>query len=224
VTDSTTNRHLGLRVRHVSAVLAAAWAMLIAFPAWVRADGDPASDVLATQALFLPQDAGIPVSQQSQLSELLHAAAQDGYAIRAALIATRSDLGSVSELWGQPQPYAAFLSQELGLVYQGPLLVVMPDGFGVSGAGASDRSVLAGVRVPAGPGAMGSAALGAIQRLAAAAGHPLSVPPPSATATGARSSHAASVIVFGVGAALIALAWTASLRARPPRLRRVRNP
>ena len=197
--------------------------MLIAYPAWVRADGDPASDVLATQPLFLPQDAAIPLSQQSQLSELLRAAAQDGYPIRAALIAARSDLGSVTELWGEPQTYAAFLGQELALVYRGPLLVVMPNGFGVYGTGVSDRTALAGVRIPARPGGLGSAALGAIQRLAATAGHPLPLPPPSATATGARSSHIISVIVFAIGAALIALAWGASLRTRPPRMRRLRD-
>jgi hypothetical protein len=46
--------------------------------------------------------------------------------------ASRSDLGSVTELWRQPQSYARFLDQELSLslVYHGPLLVAMPGGFG----------------------------------------------------------------------------------------------
>jgi len=96
-----------------------------------RADGDPASDVLVSQTLFLPQDAGVPANQQAQLDALLHAAQQSGYQIRVALIASPTDLGSVTELWRQPQNYARFLAQELSLLYRGPLLVVMPNGYGL---------------------------------------------------------------------------------------------
>jgi hypothetical protein len=204
----------------VLATLAALWLGLIAYPSWVRADGDPASDVLATQSVFLPQDAGLPLPQQGQLTELVRASASDGYAIRVALIASRSDLGSVTELWRQPQTYARFLGQELALVYRGPLLVVMPDGFGIYGASPSATSALAGVRIPPGGGAgLGSATLTAVQRLAGVAGHPLPLPAPAATATRSRSSNPLSVLVFAIGGVMIALAWTASLRARPPRLR-----
>ncbi|HUO71429.1 MAG TPA: hypothetical protein VMU39_11670 [Solirubrobacteraceae bacterium] len=97
----------------------------------VRADGDPASDILTTQALFLPQDAGVPAAQQAQLVELLQAARRSGYPIRVALVASRGDLGSITELWQKPQSYAQFLGQELALVDRGPLLVIMPVGFGV---------------------------------------------------------------------------------------------
>ena len=69
MTDSTDNRKLRLRVRRFAATLASLWLVLIADPAWARADGDPASDVLATQALFLPQDAGIPLPQRGQLAD-----------------------------------------------------------------------------------------------------------------------------------------------------------
>ena len=98
-----------------------------------QADGDPASDVLTTQPLFLPQDAAIPAKQQAQLAGLLQEAARSGYPIRVAVVASSADLGSVTELWRQPQTYARFLGQELSLVYRGPLLVVMPDGFGFEG-------------------------------------------------------------------------------------------
>ncbi|MBV9604811.1 MAG: hypothetical protein JO027_06880 [Solirubrobacterales bacterium] len=191
--------------------------MLIAYPAWVRADGDPASDVLATQSLFLPQDAGIPLSQQGQLAELLRTASSDGYAIRVAVIASRADLGSVTELWREPQTYARFLGLEVALVYRGPLLVVMPDGLGLSGLPASAATAVAGVHPSAGSG-LGDAALTAIQRLARAAGHLLPVPPPAAVDTGPHGSDAIAVLAFAFGAALILIAWTASLRARPPRL------
>jgi hypothetical protein len=184
-----------------------------------RADGDPASDVLATQLLYLPQDAGVPAAQQAQLGALLQTAARDGYQIRVALIASRADLGSVTELWGQPQNYAQFLGQELSLAYKGPLLVVMPGGFGLyqlGGGPVAGRAALAGLSAPG--GAQGTAALTVVQRLAAAAGHPL--PLPSAQPLSKQSStDVLPWIVFAIGAALILLAWTASIRARPLGLR-----
>jgi hypothetical protein len=132
--------------------------------ATARADGDPASDVLATQSLFLPQDASIPPAQQAQLATLVSETARSGYAIRVAVIASSTDLGSVTALWGQPQNYAHFLDQELSLVYHGPLLVVMPAGFGVAGVGSavSARQALAGVRIASGGAGLGAAALSAI--------------------------------------------------------------
>ena len=69
----------------------------------------------------------------------------------------------------------------------------MPDGFGVIGAGASASSLLADVRIPTGPGGLGTAALSATQRLAAAAGHPLSIPSPSSSPE-AHSSDAIPVL------------------------------
>ena len=71
-----------------------------------RADGDPASDVLAAQPLFLPQDAAVSSTQAAQLEQLLRNSSRAGYQIRVALIASATDLGSVTELWRQPQTYA----------------------------------------------------------------------------------------------------------------------
>jgi len=70
-----------------------------------RADGDPASDVLVTQSLFLPPDAGIPPARQAQLNTPLREASTARYRIRVAVIASRTDLGSVTELRRQPQNY-----------------------------------------------------------------------------------------------------------------------
>ena len=222
MTDCT---HIGIRrltVRPCVVVLAAVCLVLAAHPGSARADGDPASDVLAIQPLFLPQDAGLSPAAQGQLAGLLQTAARSGYSIRVAVVASRGDLGSVTELWREPQTYARFLGQELSLVYRGPVLVVMPDGFGLHGPGAATgQSTLAGVRIPAGGGAgLGTAALSAVQRLAAASGHPVPVPPPSTAAGGGHSGNPVSIIVFVLGAVLIVLAWAASLRARPPRFRR----
>ena len=187
-----------------------------------RADGDPASDVLATQSLFLPQDAGIPLGQQGQVTGLLDAAARSGYPIRVAIIASRTDLGSVTELWRQPATYAHFLGQELSLVYRGPLLVVMPDGYGFyrqAGALPAAESALAGLPKPVGGTELGTTTLTAIERVAAASGYSIQVPPATAITTGG-GMDTLPVIALAIGVVLIAVAWTASLRVRPPRVRR----
>jgi hypothetical protein len=182
-----------------------------------RADGDPASDVLATELLFLPQDAGVPPAQQLQLGALLQSAGRSGFPIRVALIASPSDLGSITAVWRAPAEYADFLGEELSLTYRGLLLVIMPNGFGLYDHGGSVshyRAAVAGVGLhPSGAG-LGDTALTAIQRLAAAAGHPLTVPRAQAPPA-AGSTDVAPWLVFAGGLVLIALAWAASVRARP---------
>ena len=195
-------------------LLAATWSTPSAL-----ADGDPASDVLAQQSLFLPQDAGIPPRQQTQLATLTQTAARGGYPIRVALIASSTDLGSVTELWGQPQSYAKFLGQELSLVYHGPLLVVMPNGLSLYHSGrvnAAERTALTSLPSPGRTG-LATVALTAIQRLAATSGHPLTIPNATPPAK-AGSGDITPWVVFAVGGALIALAWAASFHAKPPRV------
>jgi hypothetical protein len=225
--DCTDNRKHRSRLPRLAPVLVAVAALtLVAVPSVARADGDPASDVLATQPLFLPQDAGIPIAQQGQVSALLRASGSSGYPIRVALIATRSDLGSVTELWRRPQSYAQFLGQELSLVYRGPLLVVMPTGLGLYAPGsdvAAERSVLASVRIPPGGAGLATAASSAVQRLAAAGGHSVAIPAPHAGAGQAGSTDTMAIVALAIGAALIVLAWALSLRARPPEWRTPRR-
>jgi hypothetical protein len=194
-------------------MLALAWAW---HPAPARADGDPASDVLATQALFLPQDAGATPAQRAQLSALLQTAARRGYPIRVALVASSADLGSVTALWRQPETYARFLGQELAFVHKGPLLVVMPNGFGLTRLGRPlpGQAALTGLGAP-GAGLAG-AAITAVRRLAAAAGHPLPASSVQAPRT-SGSSDTIAWIVLAAGALAIAIAWGLSLRARPLR-------
>ncbi|MBV9943637.1 MAG: hypothetical protein JO262_16035 [Solirubrobacterales bacterium] len=199
------------------------WLALVALPAPARADGDPASDVLSTEGLFVPQDAGISVPQQGQLATLVQGVSRGGYPIRAAIIASRSDLGSVTELWREPQTYAQFLAQELSLVYRGPLLVVMPSGLGFYNAGSSsggERSVLRDVSISAHGTGLAVSALAAIQRLAGAAGHPAAIPPAAPTEGRSGTNDTVAIVAFAIGAALIILAWSVSLRARPPRVPR----
>jgi len=184
------------------------------------ADGDPASDVLATQALFLPADADLSVAQDTRLAALMTAADHSGYQVRVAIVASATDLGSVGVLWRRPRLYAEFLGQELLLIYRGPLLVIMPNGLGLYDAekpAAAGQSALAGIPAPAaGGGALATAAITAVRDLAAAAGHPVSVPR-LGTQPSARPTSSTTWVVLALGAALIIAAWTASLRARPLR-------
>ena len=190
---------------------------VVAWPAGARADGDPASDVLAAQTVFLPQDGGLSREQEAQLAAVVAAARRAGYPLRVAIVASPTDLGSITELWRQPENYARFLGQELSLVYRGTLLVVMPNGFGFYGPGAAaqaQRSGLSG-QSPGPPGPrLGEASITAVQRLASAAGHPVSVSAVSVP-TAAGASDLEAVIALAAGALVIVLAWTASLRARP---------
>lgn len=179
--------------------------------------------------MYVPGDGGFAPSQTAQLKGLLAEAKRAGVPIRVALIATQADLGSVTELWRQPQNYARFLGQELTQVYRGTLVVAMPSGFGIASVG---RPPVAGVQVGVSThrGALLPATIGVVQAVAAADGHHLS--PPAAVARSGSGSALGSVdlgswLALAAGAALIAAAWTASLRARglrarPPGLRRAR--
>jgi hypothetical protein len=192
---------------------------LSAFPAAAAADGDPASDVLATQSVYLPQDTGATATQQSELGAIETAAQKSGYQIRVAMIAAPSDLGSVGALWHQPQSYAEFLGQELSILYRGTLLVVMPNGFGLYEGGhptGAARSALASIRSPGSAGLVDGTLI-AIQRLAKASGHTLQASSRSAPG-GPAGNDTGTGIALAVGAALIAAAWAASLRALPLRL------
>ena len=140
-----------------------------------------------------------------------------------ALIASSADLGSVTELWRQPQSYADFLGDELSLVYKGTLLVIMPDGFGVyrpNGSLGPEQRALASIGPAVAGASLVTAALLAVQRLSVAAGHPLSIPRDvRAPVAASGAPDAIAWIVFVIGAALIALAWAGSLRAQPLRVR-----
>ena len=133
------------------------------------------------------------------------------------MIASATDLGSVTELWRQPQSYARFLGQELSLVYRGPLLVVMPNGVGLYGFGRSLGASRASLRTVTAGGDIGTVATGAIERLAAASGHPLPTPAAAAPAV-SGSDDPGAWIALAIGAFLVLAAWVASLRARPLKL------
>jgi cytochrome oxidase Cu insertion factor (SCO1/SenC/PrrC family) len=156
-----------------------------------QADGDPASDILLSQQLFLPSDTGGSRAQQTGLEAVVAQANRDRYPIRVAIIPDGYDLGSVTALWGKPQIYAQFLGIELSLVYRGPLLVAMPDGFGFNWPGHSSASAyreLGAVRTGAGGAGLLEATQDAVARLAGASGVKLS--PPGIAASQAATERA----------------------------------
>ena len=47
-------------------------------------------------------------------------------------IASKTDLGTVPQFLGRPQPYAGFLQSEIAFNKPKPLVVVMQDGYGTA--------------------------------------------------------------------------------------------
>ena len=121
-------------------VLLAVAASLFAFVSGARADGDPASDYLVSRQVFVSSQQGVESSAQRNLLATVGAANRAGFAIRVAIISSDYDLGSITALWRKPALYARFLGLELAPAYRGRLLVVMPNGFGLSWPGHRSRS------------------------------------------------------------------------------------
>jgi hypothetical protein len=187
-------------------------------PGLAGADGDPASDVLLGQDVFLPYSS-ISQPVERRLYAVTQAARHTGQPLKIALVGARTDLGVVTALFGRPGPYARFLSTELGAVYTGPVLVVMPNGFGLAAQGrARPLSALAGLPIGAGSDGLGTAAVSATERLAAAGGHPL--PPsayaqsPSLGAAPATVRHALTALAILAAVAAVALAGAFIVRTR----------
>ena len=152
----------------VAAILAAALLALTGSAA--RADGDPASDTLIFQNVFLPYPTP-PREITKPLATAVRNVYAKGYRVKVAVIASPQDLGSVPSLFDKPVEYAQFLGTELGLYYIGPLLIVMPAGYGIYDGGrpvAAEQTVLAKLPLPAPTGdALVQSAAGAVQKLLA---------------------------------------------------------
>lgn len=161
-------------------VIASTIVMLVGAAA-ASADGDPASDVLLGSSVFYPYVPPVSPGLQATLNAETFAAANSaGFPIKVALIASPFDLGAAGALFGRPQQYADFLEQEIG-GYAGPrpnplLLVVMPDGYGIAGFGSAVNRAAASLSKPKTRQSddLARAAIAAVQRLAAAAGDPIS--------------------------------------------------
>jgi hypothetical protein len=190
-----------------------------AFAPAALGDADPASDVLFGQSIFYPYNPPVSANVQSVLNAATVAAAQARFPIKIALIHAPEDLGAITGLFNKPQSYADFLYRELGAFYgvHAPLLVVMPDGYGVQGMSSAAKTAAASLPEPAGTQSddLARAAIAAVEKLATAAGHPIkikSVP----RATRSNGGHVSTVVTLVI-VTLIAVAITGVIRYRSAR-------
>jgi hypothetical protein len=181
-------------------------------PGAARANGDPASDVLLTDQVFLPFEAPISSSAQDDLRKAVAAANTKGFKIRVALIAFTSDLGTATALWGHPQDYSRFLGKEIAFVTTDPLLVSMPAGFGFYDQDrpvAKQKRVLAKIQPGKVPTALAESTTAAVRALAAAKGITLPKPSSGSSATRDRLILGVAVLAF-----LLVLVFPARLLRR----------
>jgi hypothetical protein len=199
-----------------SVVATAMLLALLVVPAVALADGDPASDVLLLQNAYYPYSPAVPKPVATALDNTLAKAKKAGYPLRVAIIASQNDLGSVPQFFQRPQPYATFLESEIKFNTAKPLLVVMPNGYGVAEAGPTAAQTVAKLKPPTAVtgDALGRAAIDGSLALAKAEGHPLPKPVlPKAAGSGGGSTS--PVIIFGVPVVLLALGGLlATLRSR----------
>jgi hypothetical protein len=145
--------------------------LFLALPMDAAANGDPASHVLIPLDNYVPLAAARSTAA-AELAKATDEVYRKGYRIKVAVIATREDLGTVPDLFGHADEYALLLANEITFFYVGPVLVVMPNGFGLYDGGrsvAAERRALQGQRV-AGRSAVKliAAATAATRRLAKA--------------------------------------------------------
>jgi protein SCO1 len=208
-----------LKLARLATMLLAVAAVAAAFPAIARSDGDPASDYLLANQVFVTSPSGSLSPAQRQLVRTVTAANRAGYTIRVAVIAGTPDLGAIPQLWHQPQTYARFLGEELSLAYKQRLLVVMPNGFGFNWPGhssAPEYRVLAKVPIKPGSQGLSASAQVAVQRLSGAHISGASSVPVSAVSSG-PSTLLVVLMVLGVLVALVVVLVLRLWAKRHPR-------
>jgi hypothetical protein len=199
-------------MKQLSLVATTLAALTLLVPAAARANGDPASDVLLTDQVFLPFEAPISKSAQDDLRKTVAEANKKGLKLRVALIAFTSDLGTATALWRHPQDYSEFLGKEIAFVYTGRLLVSMPSGFGFYNEGksvASEKQALAKVQRGQIPTALAESTTAAVRALAASKG--ITLPKPS---SGSSAMHDRLILGAAVLAFLLVLVFPARLLRR----------
>jgi hypothetical protein len=199
-------------------LLACALGASVATPI-ARADGDPASDYLIGQQVFLSYDAKIPTAAANKLVAAVASANRNGFPVRVALIWSSYDLGSVSELFRKPRTYAHFLDVEDSQCWWGGscgsgrfktttrLVVVMPNGLGFAQwkhSPVSGYRTLAGITVNPTPTGLAAAATSAVVRLAGADGvKVLTAGSPASPVASSGNRDSRTAIIAAVVAALL---------------------
>jgi hypothetical protein len=197
-------------------VVLGAVTVFLSVPPVALANGDPASDYLLTQSVFLPFTTKVDQNEVTRLSNLLRDAEQKKFRIRVAVILSPTDLGTAFSLFGKPEKYAQFLGLELAFVYRNRLLVVMPNGYGYAVKGDPDPKASAVLKKLPAPGRSTTkevdAAIVAVQRLAAREGHRLAAPKVGDSAGRDRLTIAAAATA---GIALVAAIVLYRRREKP---------
>jgi hypothetical protein len=168
-------------------VLLAVATALVA-PAGALAHGDPTAHYLETDSLLTSYSAPPDHAVVRRLRGVLDAAAARGYPIKVVLFANDGDTGGEPEPLEDPQTYVGTVTDQLESIrpLQAPVLIVTPHEFGLGGkqprggtltpitsllaARLADKLPLA---KKADGTALARAAMVAVRRLAADAGHPL---------------------------------------------------
>jgi hypothetical protein len=200
--------------RAVWRVLALGFLVCVLAVAPALGDGDPASDVLLGQNVFYPYNPTVAPGLQKTLNAETAAASRAHFPIKVALIASSIDLGAVPSLFGKPQQYADFLDQEISFLNMPQLLlVVMPNGYGTQGLGSAATATVASLEKPSGGRSddLARAAIAAVRKLAAAAGHPI-IGRVSSGSGSAGGPGALTVALLAVGAVVCAAAVVAMRR------------
>lgn len=190
-------------------------ALALVLPGVARANGDPASDVLLADQVFLPYEAPVSKAAATELRKTVAAANSKGYKIRVAVIAFTGDLGTAVSLWNRPEDYAKFLGSEIAFVYTGRLLVAMPAGFGFYNGRkpvAKERNVLAKVTPGKTPTPLAQSAAAAVRALAGGKGITLPKAASGSSGTRDRLILGAAVLAF-----LLVLVFPARLVRRRAR-------
>jgi ABC-type glycerol-3-phosphate transport system substrate-binding protein len=171
-----------------------------------RADADPASDALLIQDIFFPYQPMVSAGVASALNQVVAEAKAAHFPVKVALISGPEDLGGLPNLFAQPQRYADFLDREISYNAPVALLVVMPQGFGTHSLGKQgELNPLLPVNPAPGSDGLAKAAIAAVLKLAADAGHPLAAP--KIVATKSKSGGGTSpALTFGAPVLLVLIA------------------
>ncbi len=208
---STLSSRIARRLWPLAVLVALALPLLTAGPA--AADADPASDILLGSQVFYPYQPAVSPALQRQLEQKLGGLKANGMNLKVAIIQSPVDLGALPSIFGKPQQYAEFLDREISFQKPQPLLVVMPNGFGLVHAG--PLSSVAGLKIDKAQKSNGlaAAAVQAVDRIAKANG--------KSTTGGSEASSSSSggggtspVIIFGIPILVLVLAVGAVLVLR----------
>ena len=224
--SSTRRERLPIRSRALavtrSALISLAFALGLLLAGIARAHGDPVSERLELSNLSLPSNPKADADAVRRLATVVREAGSAGFRVKVAVITRASDLGPRWALYGRPQQLAQFVSTDLGSVYDGRILVVMPGGFGYAVNGEPRPRLqreLAGLPHPGrDPTKEAKIAAVAVRRLALADDVQLPMPRSRSTRSEARdrltiAAAATAAIALFAGLVLYRRGRTAQLNA-----------